>query len=144
LSIENKSDDDTYISINDLKYLMFLKEKFDGSIKARGCADGRLHREHTAKADTSSLPVSLEAMMMSCTIETKENRYVAVTNIPGAFLLADMKEELDMLLEGEIAKLIVKLNPKLYRKFIWRNKNDKPLWETTGCIIVLEVIVRYP
>jgi len=24
-----------------LRYLMFLKEKRDGSIKARGCADGR-------------------------------------------------------------------------------------------------------
>jgi len=24
-----------------LRYLMFLKEKHDGTIKARGCADGR-------------------------------------------------------------------------------------------------------
>jgi len=39
----------------------------------------------------------------------------------------DMKEEVHMLLEGTIAKLIVKLDPKLYRKYIWRNKNDKPM-----------------
>ena len=32
-----------------------------------------------------------------------------------------------MLLRGAIAELIVKLNPKLYRKYIWRNKNDKPM-----------------
>jgi len=38
-----------------------------------------------------------------------------------------MKEEVHMLLEGTIAKLIVKLDPKLYRKYIWRNKNDKPM-----------------
>ena len=30
-----------------------------------------------------------------------------------------------MLLEGTIAKLIVKLDPKLYRNYIWRNNNDK-------------------
>jgi len=30
----------------------------------------------------SSPTVSLEAMMMSCTIDAKENRHVAVTDIP--------------------------------------------------------------
>ena len=30
-----------------LRYLMFLKEKRDGTIKARGCADGRLQRIYT-------------------------------------------------------------------------------------------------
>jgi len=110
-----------------LRYLMFLKEKHDDTIKARGCADGRSQREYMAKANTSSPTVSLEAMMMSCAINTRENRYVAVTDIPRAFLHADMKEEVHMLLEGAIAELIVKLNPKLYRKYIWRNKNDKPM-----------------
>jgi len=32
-----------------------------------------------------------------------------------------------MLLEGMIAKLIVKLKPKLYRKYIWKNKHYKPM-----------------
>ena len=32
-----------------------------------------------------------------------------------------------MLLEGTIAKLIVKLDPSLYRKYIWENKNGKPM-----------------
>jgi len=31
-----------------------------------------------------------------------------------------------MLLEGTIVELIVKLELKLYRKYIWRNKLDKP------------------
>ena len=59
-----------------LRYLMFLKEKRDGTIKARGCADGRSQREYTTKSDTSSPTVSLEAMMMSCTIVAKEGEYV--------------------------------------------------------------------
>jgi len=32
-----------------LHYLMFLKEKCDGMIKARGCADRRSQQEYTAK-----------------------------------------------------------------------------------------------
>ena len=45
----------------------------------------------------------------------------------GAFLHADMDEEVYMLLEGKIAELIVKLNPRLYRKYIWENKKEKPM-----------------
>jgi len=29
--------------------------------------------------------------------------------------------------EGTTAELIVKCDPKLYRKYIWRNKSDKPM-----------------
>ena len=32
-----------------------------------------------------------------------------------------------MLLEGKIAKLIIKMDPKLYRKYIWENKMEKPM-----------------
>ena len=110
-----------------LRYLMFLKEKRDGTIKARGCADGRSQREYTTKSDTSSPTVSLEAMMISCAIDAKENRHVAIADIPGAFLHADMDEEVYMLLEGKIAELIVKLDPRLYRKYIWEKKKEKPM-----------------
>lgn len=32
-----------------------------------------------------------------------------------------------MLLEGTIAELIVKPEPKLYRNYIWKNKQDNPM-----------------
>jgi len=37
-------------------------------------------------------------------------------DIPGSFLHADMKQDVHMLLEGTIAKMIVKLEPTLYQK----------------------------
>ena len=58
----------------DERYLMFLKEKRDGSIKARGCADGRTQRIYTNKEDASSPTVSIEAMVLSCAIDAKESR----------------------------------------------------------------------
>ena len=108
-----------------LRYLMFLKEKRDGLIKAQGCTDGTSQREYTTKAETSSPTVSLEAMMMSCTIYAREGRHRAVTDIPGVFLHADMEQEVHMILEGTITELIVKLDPSLYRKYILENKKGK-------------------
>jgi len=55
------------------------KRKCDGNINARG---GRSQREYTTKSETSSSTDSLEAMMMSCTINAKEGRYMVVTDIP--------------------------------------------------------------
>jgi len=84
-----------------LRYLMFLKEKRDGTVKARGCADRRPQREYTKREEVSSPTVSLEAMMLSCAIDVKEDRYVIITDITGAFLHTDMEDEVHMLLEGE-------------------------------------------
>jgi len=44
---------------------MFLKEKRDGTINAKGYADGRPQRIYRNKEDTSSPTVSIEAMMLS-------------------------------------------------------------------------------
>jgi len=106
---------------------MFLKEKCDGSIKARGCAERCSQREYTTKAETSSPTVSLEAMMLMRAIDTREGRHVTVTDIPGAFLHADMDQDVHTILEGEIAELIVKLEPSLYRKCMPKNKQGKPM-----------------
>jgi len=110
-----------------LRYLMFLKEKCDGTIKARGCADGQPQREYTRKEEVSSPTISLEAMMLSCAIDVKEGRYVIVTDIPGAFLHMDMEDEVHMILEGSIAELIVKLDPSMYRKYVWHSQRGKPM-----------------
>jgi len=108
-----------------LRYLMFLK-KIDGTLKARGCADSRLQK-NTNKEDTSSPTISIEAMMLSCAIDAKENRYVIVSNIPGAFLHADMEDNVHILLEGTVAEMMVKLDSTVYRKHKWYNKHGKPM-----------------
>jgi hypothetical protein len=55
-----------------LRYLMFLKEKRDRSIKARGCADGIPQHIYTNKEEASSPTMSIEAMVLSCAIDAKE------------------------------------------------------------------------
>ena len=67
-----------------LKYLMYLKEKSDGVIKGRGCADGRKQRETASKHDATSPTVSLESVFMISLIEAKEKRDVAGASIYSA------------------------------------------------------------
>jgi len=50
----------------------FHKRKTCGTINTRGCADGRSQREYMTKSETSSLTVSLDAMMLCCAIDAKE------------------------------------------------------------------------
>jgi hypothetical protein len=69
-----------------LEYLMFLKKKRNGSIKGRGCADGRKQRLYTTKEEASSPTVAIEAVMLSCVIDAMEKRDVATVDIPGAFM----------------------------------------------------------
>ena len=48
-----------------LAYLIFLKQKRTGKVKARGCADGRPQREYISKEDSSSPTVLIYALMAS-------------------------------------------------------------------------------
>jgi hypothetical protein len=109
-----------------LRYLMFLKEKRCGKIKGRGCADGRKQRDFLTKEETSSPTVAIGSVMLSCTIDAHEHRDVATTDIPGAFLQTDMEGNVHMVLEGKMAELLARLDPKLYRKHIMIKKG-KPI-----------------
>jgi hypothetical protein len=107
-----------------LRYLMFLTKKRCGRIKARGCADGRKQRETTSKEDASAPTVAIESVMLSATIDAMEGCDIATLDIPGAFMQADIDEVIHVKFEGEIAEMLVKMDPKLYRKYV-RNEHGK-------------------
>jgi hypothetical protein len=111
-----------------LQYLMFLKQKRDGTVKGRGCADGRKQREHTTKEEASSPTVAIESVMLSCVIDAKENRDVGTVDLPGAFMQADMDSTVHMKLEGKMAELLVRIDPKLYCKYICIEKGRQVLY----------------
>ena len=51
-----------------------------------------------------------------------ERRQVATCDLPGAFLHTKTKETVIMSLRGELADLMVKVDPMLYRKFIMKDR----------------------
>ena len=76
-----------------LSYLMFLKRKRCGKIKARGCADGHKQCGKIPPEDTTSPTVSTEVVFLTAMIDTLKDRDVAVIDIPGAFMQANMDDE---------------------------------------------------
>jgi hypothetical protein len=92
-----------------LRYLMFLKEKRCGTIRGRGCADGRPQRDYMSKQETSSPTVATEALMLSCVMDAAEGRDVTTCDIPGVFMQSDMKGKVVTKLEGVMAEVIVRL-----------------------------------
>jgi hypothetical protein len=77
-----------------LEYLMYLKEKCDGRMEGRGCADGRNQRLWTNKRDILSLTAALESLMITATIlDAHECRDVATADILGAFLQTAQEDD---------------------------------------------------
>jgi hypothetical protein len=71
-----------------------------------------------SKQGTSSPTVATESLILSCVIDAIEKRDVATCDIPGAFMQSDMKGKVVMKLEGVMAEVILKIDPKKYEKFM--------------------------
>jgi hypothetical protein len=111
-----------------LTSLIFLKEKQDGNIKARSCANGSVQREHVAKEEAAAPTVLLESIFMTATIDAKEKQKFVTVDIPGAFLHADNKDYVIMKMNGSLAELMVKTDPKIYWKYVTIKKGREILY----------------
>ena len=74
----------------------------------------------------SAPTVTIKSIMLTCMINAAEHRDVATVDIPGMFMQADMDELVHVKLEGKMINLLMKLEPKLYWKYILIEKG-KPI-----------------
>jgi len=58
-------------------------------------------------------------------MDAYERRDMAFVDIPGAFMQADMVGNVHVKLEGRLAELLTKLDPKIYNEYLYSN-NGKP------------------
>lgn len=110
-----------------LRYLMFLKEKRSGEVKGTGCADGRKQRVYKTKEETHAPTVSMEAMFITAIFNAMEGRDVAIVDIPGAFMQAEIDKLIHVKLDGELVDLLVKLDPK-YAQYITYEQGRKVIY----------------
>ena len=111
-----------------LEYIMTIKKKRNGTIKGRGCADGRKQRAYLIKDEVSSPTVSLDTLFLSIAIDSFEGRDVATVDVPGAFLQTELKEddeEIFMVLRGKLAELLCKQNPSKYDRHLKFDRKNK-------------------
>ncbi len=101
-----------------LTSLNFLKKKQDGNVKARSCANGSAQKEHVAKEEAAAPTVALESICVTATIDAKEKQKAVTIDIPGAVLHVDNEDYMIMKMNGSLAELLVKTDPKIYQKYI--------------------------
>ena len=70
--------------------------------------------------------MAIESVMISSVIDALEKRDVSILDISGAFMQADMDEIVHIKFEGEIAEMLMKMDPKLYWKYI-KDEHGKPV-----------------
>ena len=111
-----------------LRLIMTIKEKRNGTVKARACADGRSLRGKIRPEDASSPTVSSEAFSMTCAIDAKENRVVATCDVSEAYLHCMMDELCHVLLEGEMVDLYLEVDPSASKKVTTDSRGRKKLY----------------
>jgi hypothetical protein len=107
---------------------MFLKRKRCGKIKGRGCADGRKQRAHTAREDAASPTVATESVFLTAVIDALEGRDVAIIDVPGAFMQADMDELVHVRFTGKMVDLLLEIDPDMYGPCVVQEGKEKVMY----------------
>ena len=93
---------------------MFLKEKRNGTIKEKVCADEPKQCKVYNNADATSSIVSTDAVLLSVVIDSYGEWDMAVIDITGAYLSAYIDGNAFMIFCGTMAEFMVAADPTLY------------------------------
>jgi hypothetical protein len=95
-----------------LRAMNVIKEKRNGVLKGRTCADGSKQRNLFTKDETASPTTSADALLMSLIVDAKEDRDVATADIFGAYINADMTDFTLLRLTGKEVDIMCRVDPK--------------------------------
>jgi hypothetical protein len=104
---------------------IFVEEKRDGKIKARKVVGRNKQQDYITKEDVSSPTVLAEAVMLTCMIDTLEEQYIAVIDIPNAFVQSGVKDEehhVIVCIRGPLVDILVSIAPDVYGTYVSTNK----------------------
>ena len=110
-----------------LNAINLIKEKRDGTIKGRTCADGSKHHGYLREDESVSSPtVSLEALFITFVVDACEGRDVATFDIPGAYLHAPvpLEKQVLLILRGIFVDIMCDINEE-YKKYVRVEKVTK-------------------
>ena len=107
-----------------LEAVNLIKEKRNGKIKGRTCADGSKQKHYLKDGEDFTSPtISLEALFTTMLIDIFEGRDIATFDIPGAYLHAEMPEEKQILLKlrGEFVDIMCEVNGEHTQNVVMEN-----------------------
>jgi hypothetical protein len=74
---------------------VFVKKKRSRQLKARKVAGGNKQRDFISKEDASSPTVATESVLLTTVVDAKENRDVAIIDVPNAFIQTVIEDDED-------------------------------------------------
>ncbi len=99
-----------------LELLIFLEWKQTGVVEGRLVADGLKQSNYIQEGTATSPTMMTKSVLITAAMEAMDGHDVAVVDLSGAFLNADMDNVVHMVLRGRLAELMVKFAPQIYRK----------------------------
>ena len=108
-----------------------IKEKRDGKIKARVCANGSTQKKFLPTDESVASPtLANESLLSTYVIDAYEKRSVVVVDIPGAYLHAGVKHDKHRVLiklQDEYVDMMCQVNSK-YKEFVCYENGRKTLY----------------
>jgi hypothetical protein len=108
-----------------LRAISVIKEKRDGSLKGRTCADGSSQQGKFTRAETASPTIANDSLFLSIMIDAFERRNVATADVAGAYLHALMKHFVSMRFTTWAVDLLCEVNPEFERYVVFERVNNK-------------------
>ena len=116
-----------------MESLIFLVEKRDKCIKGRACANGSSQREYMERDEAASPTTMTESVMITATIDAKQNRDVMTADITNAFVQVDFDEKekgerIIVKIRSSLFNVLTELSPKTFEKYVVYEGNNKVLY----------------
>jgi hypothetical protein len=109
-----------------LRAVNLINEKRCGRVKGRTCADGSKQKAYIPREEATSPTVSMEALTASLVIDAHEKIAVAICDVPGAYLNADMPDNKFVILklEGKFVDIMCDVNPRVSKACLPRKREE--------------------
>ena len=108
-----------------LNAIDLIKLKRSGKLKGRTVADGRKQRSIYSKDDVSSPALSQDGFFASLAIDALERRFIATSDVAGAFLKATMNDYVLVRLQGPAVEALLKKIMRSMEIMLFKKKERK-------------------
>jgi hypothetical protein len=107
----------------------------DKRVKARTCANGSTQRAYTERDDATSPTAMMESIVITATIDAKQNRDVMTADVPNAFVQTAVDEknlkkgkQIIMKIRGPLVDMLCDIAPEIYEDYVMYEGGHKVLY----------------
>ena len=107
---------------------MFSKRKRCRKVKGHRCTDSWKQRAYIAKEESTAPTVSTEAVFLTAVIDALEYRNVAVLDVPGALMQAEIDELVHVRFTGEMVNMLLQIDHEMYKNYVVMEKGERVMY----------------